>query len=156
MARGDRERWNRKFREGHENQGPSARLVKLTDRLAGPRALELAAGWGANAAHLRGAGFRVITVDVADRVRPDVLADLDHFGLKPASVDTIVVTLFLERRLIPDWIAALRPGGTLFVETFLRGINPDWCLKPEELRALGRPLHYEECGDLATMLLARR
>lgn len=159
MASADRERWNRKFREGHGGRDPSACLVAMTNRLKRRVALDLAAGWGANADHLRGAGFKVFTVDIADAVRPDVLADLESFGLRAESVDTIVCTRYLERALLSQWIEALRPGGTMFIETYAAGLDPKYCLKPGELRDLTpglERLYYEEGPEIVTMLGRRR
>ena len=156
MAPADRERWNRKFREGHPAREPSPRLAALTPLLARPLAVELAAGWGANAAHLRAAGFTVFTVDIADVVRPDVLADLEYFT--PRVADTIVCVRYLDRRAIARWIEALRPGGTIFLEAHLSGINPRYCLRRGELRGLLsglEELHYEEGPGLATVLSRR-
>jgi 2-polyprenyl-3-methyl-5-hydroxy-6-metoxy-1,4-benzoquinol methylase len=158
VAREDRERWNRKLREGREASEVSPALAELTPLLSRARALDLAAGWGANAAHLRRAGFAVFTVDIADVVRPDVLADLEYVGLRPGSVDTIVCTRYLERRLIPHWIAALRPGGTIFLETFLRAVKPRFGLDPGELRRLTpglEILHFREGPELASVLARR-
>lgn len=156
MARTDRERWNRKFREGHPAREPSPRLVALTPLLARPLALDLAAGWGANAAHLRACGFTAFTVDIADAVRPDVLADLEIFT--PRRADTIVCVRYLDRAAIRRWIGALRPGGTIFIETHHTGINPQYCLRRGEVRELLsglEELHFEEGPELSTMLARR-
>ena len=67
--------------------------------------------------------------------------------LGDAAYDVIVVTHYLHRPLFPSLLAALRPGGTLVYETFLRAqaargrpTNPDFLLEPGELRRLVAPL----------------
>lgn len=67
--------------------------------------------------------------------------------LEPASFDVIVVVHYLHRPLVPQLVAALRPGGVLVYETFtraqaLRGkpTNPAFLLEPGELESLVRPL----------------
>jgi len=63
------------------------------------------------------------------------------------SFDVIVVSYFLEHRLFPALLAALKPSGLLFYETFVRdkpeGVgpsNPDYLLEQNELLRL--------CGGL--------
>jgi SAM-dependent methyltransferase len=67
--------------------------------------------------------------------------------LGESAFDVIVVTHYLHRPLLPLLLAALRPGGTLVYETFLRAqaargkpTNPDFLLEPGELRRLVAPL----------------
>jgi hypothetical protein len=57
----------------------------------------------------------------------------------------IVVTNYLWRPRLPDVLALLAPGGVLIYETFMLGneaygkpSNPDFLLRPGELRETGR------------------
>lgn len=76
-------------------------------------------------------GVTALEVDLESETpwRPDV-----------ASWDTIVVTNYLWRPLLPHLVTALRPGGVLIYETFAVGneafgkpSNPDFLLQPGEL-----------------------
>ena len=65
----------------------------------------------------------------------------------PHSFYVILVSFFLERELVPALIAALRPGGLLFYQTFSRVAvsdcgpsNPAYRLDDNELLQLFRPL----------------
>jgi tellurite methyltransferase len=75
------------------------------------------------------------------------------------SFDVIVVSRFLERALAPALIAALRPAGLLFYQTFTQStvgdpkgpMNPDYRLAPQELLRLFQPLRlrvYREEGSV--------
>lgn len=128
------------------------------------RALDVACGSGRNALWLAARGLRVEAVDrdgpVIDRLRETARArglpvdarvlDLETGtpDIAAASFDVVVVTHYLHRPLFPVLLAALRPGGLLFYETFtraqaLRGkpSNPAFLLEPGELRRLVAPLH---------------
>ncbi len=126
------------------------------------RALELACGLGANATALARAGLAVQAWDIS-RVAVDKLNRLareQKLGLvaeardvlarppAPESFDVIVVSHYLERALANPLMAALRPGGLLFYQTFVREVtddysgpsNPDFRLERGELLRLFAPL----------------
>jgi tellurite methyltransferase len=151
MSRDDREHWEAKHRVHVEPPGePSRFLVEHAALLCPGRTLDLAAGTGRNTRFLAARGHMVVAVDVAaaalTRVRGVVPAvacvrmDLDAPGIRPESVDNVVVVSFLDRRLfteVPRW---LRPGGVLLWDTFLveqREIghprNPAYLLRRGEL-----------------------
>ncbi|MCU0564364.1 MAG: class I SAM-dependent methyltransferase [Desulfobacterales bacterium] len=158
----DRTKWNARYREG-DIPGETSDIVRRFSRLAsGPRALDLAAGAGRNATFLAGHGFRVDAVDISDeglsRVRHPgvrrICADLDGFDIPAGRYDLIVDVLYLNRRLFPQMINGLRPGGLLVFESLLLepgqeagGHCRDYFLRPNELlRAFLalRVLHYRE------------
>ena len=76
----------------------------------------------------------------------------------PERFDLILVSYFLERALVPAIIAALRPGGVLFYQTFSVNAvsdcgpsSPAYRLADNELLRLFAPLHvraYREEGRL--------
>ena len=144
---------------------PAAWLVMNRALLpASGDALDVACGGGRNAIWLAGQGFATTAVDrdaamiaaLNERARTAALplraVVMDLEGAVPpplgdAAYDVIVVTHYLQRPLFPSLLAALRPGGALVYETFLRAqaargrpTNPDFLLAPGELQRLVAPL----------------
>lgn len=71
------------------------------------------------------------------------LRDVANDPPPPNSFDVITVSYFLERKIVPDLVRALRAGGLIFYETWLRESvddsgprNPDFRLGPNELLTL--------------------
>jgi len=117
-------------------------------------ALDLASGMGGNALFLAEHGLRTTAWDLS----PVGTAKLQALALEQSlvidaqardvlsnpptanSFDVIVVSYFLDRQLFPAMLAALKPAGLLFYETFVRdkplGVgpsNPDYLLERNEL-----------------------
>jgi len=144
--------------------GPSSWLVENAARLPREgRCLDLACGKGRHALLLAGAGLRVHAIDndaerlaalseIALRLGAPLTTEaLDLQGeavdLGSGVYDAILVFSFLHRPLFPRIAAALKPGGLLIYETFLkqqaeRGQpkNPAYLLEPGELERLVAPL----------------
>ncbi len=111
--------------------------------------LDVAAGSGRHARFLAGRGHAVIAVDSDEAALIElagtaetVVADLESapWPLPGRSFDAVVVTNYLWRPLLPQIVAALRPGGVLIYETFASGnetvgrpARPDFLLWPGEL-----------------------
>jgi SAM-dependent methyltransferase len=118
------------------------------------RALDLACGLGANAVLLARRGLEVAAWDLS----PVAIARLRDLALElnlpvtaevrdvcvepplPETFDCILVAHFLQRSLVPALTAALRPGGLLFYQTFVREAaseggpsNPGYRLETNEL-----------------------
>jgi len=147
------------------------------------QALDLACGLGANASFLAVRGLNTTAWDNSEVAMEKLQAyasaqklrlltavrDVVAHPPEPASLDVIVVTHFLARALFPALIAALRPGGLLFYQTFTcekiatlkTPSNPDFLLAPNELLHLCaglRILAYREdgrAGDLTSGMRAR-
>ncbi|MEW6445095.1 MAG: methyltransferase domain-containing protein [Pseudomonadota bacterium] len=163
--------WNARHAEG--KPGEAAWVLREHAHLlpGSGEALDLACGLGANALFMAERGLRVRAWDsspvaiarlqgmacargleIAASVR-DVVADPPA----PECFDVIAVSHFLDRDLFPALLAALRPGGLLFYQTFTverdgdgdAPANPAFLLEPNELlercRAL-RLLAYREDG----------
>jgi SAM-dependent methyltransferase len=166
---GDRERWQERHRVQPERAAPSPFVARFVAQIAygarGGRALDLACGAGRHAALLAQHGFRTVALDhasaachrvVAELTEVDaVVADAAALPLRAASFTVIVVTLFLDRSVLPGLITLLAPGGVLLVETFLVAQHEatghprrDFCLEPGELVHLCT-------GDSARLLEAR-
>ena len=177
-------KWNARYAKSGDSLPSPARVLLGGERwLHGPpslrnnlTALDLACGRAANAEWLAQQGYHVTAWDISEaaiahiRQRPAsriALAQVRDVSAHPPardSFDVIVVCRFLDRSLCPAIAAALKPGGTLFYQTFTQGLsNPDYLLKHNELPALFSglsPLDYhesepDESGKAEAHLIAR-
>lgn len=162
-------KWDLRYRDAAAAPRPAAVLSEHTHLLPGSgQALDLACGLGANALLLARHGLETWAWDrsgVAIEQLAAACADLPLHAEQrdvlqrppaPASFDVVVVTRFLERSLFPHLLAALRPAGLLFYQTFIAAkstavgpANPDYLLGDNELlqRCAGlRILVYREEG----------
>jgi tellurite methyltransferase len=164
-------KWDARYRERTGTPLPARVLVDNLHLLPeGGDALDLACGLGANALLLCSRGLRTrawdlsaVAIDAVQAATPpgcELLAEVRDVVRRPPdpdSFDVIVVAHFLERSLFPALIAALRPGGLLFYQTFTRAAvepetgpqNSDFRLDENELLLLCAPLRvhvYREEG----------
>ena len=155
MPNADAVRWNARYRDGWLDAAPAPRDWLLANERwlpAGGLALDAAMGPGGSAAWLVERGWRVVGLDISEvaahhaKARWPALmaavADLDGLVLPKNSFDLILNFYYLDRALWPQYRRALRPGGLLFFETFMRptdgsppAIDPAHVLEPGELRA---------------------
>lgn len=174
MTATDAEKWNNIYQSGDDAPAKPALVLAQNIHLL-PRhgsALDLACGRGGNALLLAQNGLTVSAWDIADiAVRQlEQVATEKSLPIKtevrdvvskpplPATFDSIVVSYFLERSLFPHLVSALKPGGLLFYQTFIKDKvsdtgpkNPDYRLGKNELLALCRNLQiifYREEGNL--------
>ncbi len=166
--------------------GPSSWLLENADLLPrGGRALDLACGSGRHALLLAAAGLRVRAVDgdagkiatlraTGERLGLPLQAEVLDLGASGVDLgeevyDLILGIQYLHRPLFPAIRRALARGGCLLYETFTvdqaaRGkpTNPDFLLKPGELRRLAEPLEVlrerqgEYEGRMVAGVVARR
>lgn len=151
MAQADKTRWNEKYLHDPIPQKP-IKLVSTYCKLApGKQALDLACGMGRHCKFLVLQGFEVDALDISSvaiatlQDIPNINAqevDFDTHTLTKEKYDLIVCTYFLERRLFPQMINALKPGGLILYETFLdhkenqrAPSNPAFMLQEGELEA---------------------
>jgi len=165
VLRQDRIKWNKK----HAEKAPGASIPDIVRdfcRLApaGP-ALDIACGTGAVSLYLADLGFRVDAVDISDvalakfaKRHPGIrtiCADLDTFDLPVDHYSLIVNLRYLNRRLFPQIVRAMKPGGVLIFVTFMRSTNKaldrgfkrEYLLEANELPeafAILETLHYAE------------
>ncbi len=120
-------------------------------------ALDIACGRGGNALFLAGLGFKTyawdlspIAIDKLTTVARDLGLDLTAEAKDVQMVDfprqrfdIIAVSRFLDRTLNDSIVAALKPGGLLFYQTFLMAkdpnigpSNPDFLLAENELLSI--------------------
>jgi len=163
MTTGDQVRWDRQHAAGHGSDHASGFLkeILLSDSWPMPRgrALDIATGKGRNAIFLAEHGFDVVAIDVSpvalDEARQRAAgkslsiswqqADLERIELPEATYDLVVDFNYLQRSLIPQIKAALKPGGHVIFETYLIGQeilghpkNPAYLLRHNELLELFR------------------
>jgi 2-polyprenyl-3-methyl-5-hydroxy-6-metoxy-1,4-benzoquinol methylase len=146
----------------------------LTALSPGKMALDIACGEGRNSIFLAHGGFLVTAVDISDRgiekgrrrmVSEGVTIDFRVVDLEGYEIaeryDLIVNINFLQRDLIPKYVAALNHGGVLLFETILDGPKlpgvhtKNYLLQPGELYRLfsneaGMILEYAESLDAET------
>lgn len=168
MAQADKERWNEKYQDNKIPDEP-IKLVSDYAKLAiVNQALDIACGMGRHSKYLASLGFEVDALDVSS-VAIEQLQDIPHIHAKEVDFDTytlpkesydlIVCTYFLERKLFPQMIEALKPNGIILLETFLHNTNnerissnPAFLLKEGELKSsFGENcelLHLVEFSDI--------
>jgi len=152
MAPTDKARWNEKYQDNNQIPDEPIKLVKDYANLAsGTRALDIACGMGRHSKYLAELGFTVDALDISSvaienlQDIPNIHAqevDFDSYTLPKEKYDLIVCTYFLERRLFPQIIDALKPNGIILMETFLHSSenertpsNPAFLLNEGELEA---------------------
>lgn len=172
------EKWNRIYAESEVAAYSVSKVLNEHGYLLPTHgvALDLACGLGSDSVFLAEKGLQVSAWDISDRVVEKInqLAKQNSLPInaeardialnppQPASFDVITVAHYLERKIIPDLIAALKPGGLIFYQTFVQAVtpqytgpsNPDFRLEKNELLRLFKELSlvfYQEdalIGDL--------
>ena len=152
-----RQKWNDRYRDNRAVVPKPVWVLEQYDHLL-PRsgmALDLACGLGGNAIYLAQAGLAANAWDISDvAVRTlqnfslsrslmidAVTRDVEKDPPEPSSQDVIVVSYFLSRPLFRHLVAALRPGGLIYYQTFCIDrpedspgpSNPDFLLHQNEL-----------------------
>ncbi|MBI2854377.1 MAG: methyltransferase domain-containing protein [Chloroflexi bacterium] len=151
-------------------RGPAQWLVDNIELLPKGRALDVAMGKGRNAIFLAGSGFDVEGVDISNEavaaslesarnagvVIKAQVADLEgnEYRIAAGAYDLIICFDYLQRSLLPDIKAGLKPGGMVVYETYIVGQdqfgrprNPEHLLKHNELLNMFRDfrcLRYRE------------
>lgn len=166
MATDDRVRWDRQHAVSHGSDEASGFLKEVLLSCSWPiprgRALDIATGKGRNAIFLAEQGFDVVAIDVSpvalDEARKRAAgkslsiswqqADLEHIELPKTTYDLVVNFNYLQRSLITQIKAALKPSGQVIFETYLIGQemigrpkNPAYLLRHNELLELFRDFH---------------
>jgi len=148
MALEDKERWDQKYQN---NKIPIKLITDYAHLATGTRALDIACGMGRHSKYLATLGFEVDALDISSvaleqlkgipQIHPKEV-DFDTYRLPKETYNLIVCTYYLERRLFPQMIEALKPNGMILFETFLdhpenerAPSNPDFMLKKGELEA---------------------
>jgi len=156
MAQEDKERWDEKW-QNHPMPDEPIKLVSEYASLApGLQALDIACGMGRHSRYLASKGFEVDALDISSvaiaqlQNIPHIHAkevDFDTYTLPKEKYDLIVCTYFLERRLFPQMIDALKPNGIILMETFL--------YHPDNERTTSNPAFLLNEGELEATFDAR-
>jgi len=185
----ERERWNQKYREAPGSWlEPDTFLLRAFAEFvqplfpAGASALDLAGGAGRNAIWLANKGWEVTLIDISEtgveqaRQKAGPLAshihfvvdDLTGFTASQTQFDVVMAFFYLERRIFPEILKAIRPGGLLIYKTLtLEQMklasgpkDPAHMLASGELLRLAKGLqvlHYREAvAEKATAELVAR
>jgi len=130
----DSHKWDECYRTATDRAEPAQVLLENRHLLPQRgRVLDLACGLGTNSLFLAEQGLHVSAWDFSAVAIEKLRATIKSRGISvtaevrdvtaqppgPQSFDTIVVTRFLDRSLIPHLIAALLPGGVIFYQTFV-------------------------------------
>lgn len=177
--RDEREHWNQKYRDAPDHWlEPDPFLERAFSEHVlpvfphGGCALDLAGGAGRHSIWLAKQGWEVTLIDISDTAIEQaqqnagplaphihsVVDDLTRFKASQTQFDLLVVFFFLERRIIPEILKSIRPGGTLIYKTHTIAQanlengpkNPSHLLQRDELPQLFtglRVLHYREVID---------
>ena len=154
----DRRHWEERYATPEYVYGkePVEFLRENVGLLPKGRAIVLAMGEGRNAVFLAREGFEVEGVDISthalEKARRLALergvslrafqADLEDYQLPRQTYDVVACFYYLQRDLIPQMKAALKPGGMIIMETYTKDNlkhgfsgpqNPDYLLDTNEL-----------------------
>ena len=148
----------------HGSLAPSAWVVRWAPLITQGTVLDLACGSGRHANYFLGRNLKVVAVDREAQVIAGarfIQADLEDgspWPLPGERFEAIVVTNYLNRKIFPEILRALKPQGVLIYETFMVGnerfrkpSNPEFLLRPGELlESFGRltVMGFEE-GEVA-------
>ncbi|MES9859894.1 MAG: class I SAM-dependent methyltransferase [Candidatus Thiodiazotropha sp. LLP2] len=166
--------WDERYEDQDKIPRPAEVLLSNSHLLpSNGSALDLACGLGGNAMHLAALGLDVVAWDLSpvaiqrlqqlaqEKSLQNLKAEVWDVERHPPSVnqfDVIVVSYYLERSLITSLINALKPGGLIYYQTFIRDAvssegpkNSNFRLADQELLRLFNKLKirlYREEGRL--------
>ena len=188
--RDEREHWNQRYRDSPGSWlEPDPFLEQAFSGFIQPlfpapgRALDLAGGAGRHTIWLAKQGWEVTLIDIAEagveQARQNagplvsrihcVVSDLSGFASSRTQFDLVMAFFYLDRKIFPEVVNAIRPGGLLIYKTLTRAQlelpggprDPAHLLEEGELLRLAtglQILHYrEQVGKKATAeLIARK
>ncbi len=169
--------WDERYSDQEKIARPAEVVLSNSHLLpSNGTALDLACGLGGNAVHLAALGLDVVAWDLSpvaiqrlqqlanEKNLPNLKAevrDVEHNPPSGNQFDVIIVSYFLERSLITSLINALKPGGLIYYQTFIRDAvsaegpkNSSFRLADQELLRLFNKLKirfYREEGRLGDL-----
>jgi SAM-dependent methyltransferase len=124
----DKARWNEKYLSKPMPDEASEILKNNLHLAKRGRALDIACGMGRNTHYLAEHGFDVDAVDLSDYALSKVKemdaitkieADLDSYEFQIEAYDLILKINYLDRKMFPKIVKALKKGGLFIYETFV-------------------------------------
>ena len=119
-------------------------VVEWCEPAPGVNVLDVATGGGHVARRLREAGAKVVTVDAAPGMEPDVIAPADHLPFADASFD--VVACRIAAHHFPDVLAALKEMARVAADCVVICDNTFTSESAEEADRLRDPSHVRNSG----------
>ena len=168
-------KWNKIYSDAEVGRGEPVWVLREYANLLpeSGRGLDFACGLAANGVFLAQRGLQVEAWDISDVVVEKINAfanqantkltakahDLTSPPLASEQYDVIVVAHYLDRSIAAQIVKALRPGGMLFYQTFVKDVTPDYTgpgnpefrLDPNELLRLFSPLRLVVYREDATI-----
>jgi len=158
------------YKRCEDSLDPSYFLIENMELLPRGRALDVAMGFGRNAIYLANLGYEVDGVDILPEAVNGAVASAQEAGLtirarvadlesgsyqiEKGAYDLIICFNYLQRSLVPQIKAGLKPGGMVVYETFIidqwrfsKPRDPNHLLKHNELLEMFRDfrcLRYHE------------
>jgi len=168
MAIADKRRWDEKHAQDTMPHAPIKFITQYAHLATDKKALDIACGNGRHSKYLASLGFDVDALDISSVAIEQlqgiesihaIEVDFDSYVLEKNKYDLIVCTYFLERKLFPQMLEALKKDGIILMETFVahedngrKATNPTFRLKEGELEAYFSKscelVHMEEWWDI--------
>lgn len=159
MSDDDRLKWNKRYlTSAHSDKTPAQVLIDNLHLLpCHGKALDLACGTGTNSVELARCGLEVYAWDISDvalnklgqnaaAAKIQIITEQRDICARPPEpdrFDVILVSHFLDRKIIPNIVDSLRTGGLLYYQTWTHDkqneigpANPDYLLARNELLTL--------------------
>ena len=127
-------KWNQQYQDADFSLAKPAKVLLENSHLLATsgKALDLACGLAGNAIFLEKQGFQLDAIDNSSVLIQKlqqyindkqlnitaILQDIETQALPTSHYDVIVVSYFLDREIFPNLIAALKPDGLLFYQTW--------------------------------------
>jgi SAM-dependent methyltransferase len=119
-------------------------VVAWCEPAPGVNVLDVATGGGHVARRLRDAGAKVVTVDAAPGMQPDVVAPADHLPFAEASFDAVACRIAAHH--FPDVLAALKEMARVASDRVVICDNTFTSESAEEADRLRDPSHVRNYG----------
>jgi len=147
----DKQRWNEKYKSCPMPDDVSDILKENIALAKKGKALDIACGMGRNTHFIADSGFEVDAVDLSDYALEQVAnreninkieADLDSYIFEEDRYDLILKINYLDRKMFPKIMKALKKEGVFIYQTFVKTAsgdgyhnptNPDFHLDRDEL-----------------------
>jgi SAM-dependent methyltransferase len=141
--------WNERaeaYRESatHAAGGDLDLVVEWCEPAVGVNVLDVATGGGHVARRLREAGAKVVTVDAAPGMEPDVIAPADHLPFADSSFDAVSCRIAAHH--FPDALAALKEMARVAADRVVICDNTFTSESAEEADRLRDPSHVRNYG----------